>query len=123
MNKIYIYLLFFVFLFFLMAVYFKVAAKYKIIDKPNARSSHTLITVRGGGIIFPISAFLHYFFFGSKHPWFLAGLLVISVVSFIDDIIELNGKTRLIFQFISTVMLFINFSLFDLPFYAYIPLI
>ncbi len=107
----------------MMAIYFKIANRYNIIDKPNARSSHNLITVRGGGIIFPIAAFLHYFCFGSIHLWFLVGLLIISIVSFVDDIIELNGKIRLIFHFSAIMMLFVNFSLFDLPFYAYLPLI
>ncbi|MFA6275867.1 MAG: glycosyltransferase family 4 protein [Pedobacter sp.] len=123
MNKIYIYLLFFVFLFLMMAIYFKIATKYNIIDKPNARSSHTLVTVRGGGIIFPIAAFLHYFCFGSTHPWFLAGLLLISIVSFIDDITELNGQIRLVFQFIAMTMLLLDFSLFDFPFYVYLPVL
>lgn len=107
----------------MMAVYFKIATKYNIIDKPNARSSHTLVTVRGGGIIFPIAAFLHYFCFGSIHPWFLGGLLLISIVSFIDDITELNGKIRLVFQFIAMIMLLMDFSLFDFPLYVYLPLL
>jgi UDP-GlcNAc:undecaprenyl-phosphate GlcNAc-1-phosphate transferase len=106
----------------MMAIYFKLAAKYNIIDQPKARSSHTLVTIRGGGIIFPIAAFLHYFCFGSTHPWFLAGLLLISIVSFIDDIIELNGKIRLVFQFMAMAMLLLNFSLFNFPFYVYLPL-
>ena len=33
-------------------LYFYVADKFNIIDKPNQRSSHTNITLRGGGIIF-----------------------------------------------------------------------
>ena len=41
-------------------LYFRIADKYNIIDKPNHRSSHTQITLRGGGIIFPI-AFVLYF--------------------------------------------------------------
>ncbi|MES2239791.1 MAG: hypothetical protein V4497_05960 [Bacteroidota bacterium] len=36
-------------------LYFKIADKFNIIDKPNNRSSHTAITLRGGGIIFPIA--------------------------------------------------------------------
>ena len=36
-------------------VYFKIADFFNIIDKPNHRSSHTTITLRGGGIIFPIA--------------------------------------------------------------------
>lgn len=31
--------------------YFKVADRFNIIDKPNERSSHTRIVLRGGGII------------------------------------------------------------------------
>ena len=36
-------------------LYFKIADKCNIIDKPNERSSHTTIVLRGGGIIFTIS--------------------------------------------------------------------
>ena len=36
-------------------VYFKIADKCNIIDKPNERSSHSTIVLRGGGIIFAIS--------------------------------------------------------------------
>ncbi len=35
--------------------YFKIADKFNIIDKPNERSSHSTIVLRGGGIIFAIS--------------------------------------------------------------------
>lgn len=36
-------------------VYFKVADHFNIIDKPNERSSHTKVVLRGGGIIFSIA--------------------------------------------------------------------
>ena len=36
-------------------VYFKIADKCNIIDKPNERSSHSNIVLRGGGIIFSLS--------------------------------------------------------------------
>lgn len=36
-------------------VYFRIADKCNIIDKPNERSSHTTIVLRGGGIIFSLS--------------------------------------------------------------------
>ena len=36
-------------------VYFKIADKFNIIDKPNERSSHSTIVLRGGGIIFSLS--------------------------------------------------------------------
>ena len=36
-------------------LYFKIADKCNIIDKPNERSSHSTIVLRGGGIIFTLS--------------------------------------------------------------------
>jgi UDP-GlcNAc:undecaprenyl-phosphate GlcNAc-1-phosphate transferase len=123
MNAIYIYLLFFLFLFLVMAIYFKLAAKYNIIDKPNERSSHTLITVRGGGIIFPLAAFFYAIFFGFDYPWFLGGLLLISLISFIDDVNELNGKIRMVFQFIVIGLMFVDLGLFSFPIYASLPLL
>ncbi len=59
------YLAVFLVLFVLELVYFKIADRYNIIDKPNHRSAHTEITLRGGGVIFPIAFLLYaasYFF-------------------------------------------------------------
>ena len=36
-------------------VYFKIADHFNIIDKPNERSSHSTIVLRGGGVIFALS--------------------------------------------------------------------
>lgn len=36
-------------------VYFRIADKCNIIDKPNERSSHSTIVLRGGGVIFSLS--------------------------------------------------------------------
>ena len=36
-------------------IYFRIADKCNIIDKPNERSSHSTIVLRGGGIIFAIA--------------------------------------------------------------------
>ena len=46
------YLMVLVLLFLAELFYFRVADRYNIIDKPNERSSHTKVTLRGGGIIF-----------------------------------------------------------------------
>lgn len=45
-----VYLLIAVLLLVLELVYFKIADKCNIIDKPNLRSSHSSIVLRGGGI-------------------------------------------------------------------------
>ena len=55
MNTFLSYGIIFVILLVLELVYFKIADKCNIIDKPNERSSHSTIVLRGGGIIFPIA--------------------------------------------------------------------
>ena len=49
-----IYGLLFVLLVVAEFVYFKIADKFNIIDKPNERSSHSSIVLRGGGVIFSL---------------------------------------------------------------------
>jgi hypothetical protein len=44
----------FLVLFVLELIYFKIADRFNIIDKPNHRSAHTEITLRGGGLPFNI---------------------------------------------------------------------
>ena len=58
MNEIITYFVFFAVLFILELVYFRVADRFNIIDKPNQRSSHTRIVLRGGGIIFTIALWI-----------------------------------------------------------------
>lgn len=87
-------------------IYFKIADKCNIIDKPNERSSHTSVVLRGGGIIFLIGAWVGSVFFGFTYPWFLAGLTLVAGVSFIDDIRSLPDSVRLIVQFIAAAMAF-----------------
>ena len=53
-------------------VYFRIADKCNIIDKPNERSSHSTIVLRGGGIIFAISILVLYFWFMINGSWFTA---------------------------------------------------
>lgn len=87
-------------------VYFKFADHFNIIDKPNERSSHSNIVLRGGGVIFLLGAWLYSAFYGFHYPWFLAGLTLVSVVSFVDDIRSLPDSLRLIVQFAAAAMAF-----------------
>ena len=54
------YLIILVLLFLAELFYFKVADRCNIIDKPNERSSHTKVTLRGGGIIFYFGALAYF---------------------------------------------------------------
>lgn len=100
------YILIFVLLLIAELVYFRIADKYNIIDKPNQRSSHSTIVLRGGGIIFLIGAWMWSAFFGFHYPWFLAGLTLVAGVSFVDDIHSLPDSVRLVAQFAAAAMAF-----------------
>lgn len=94
-------------------VYFRIADRYNIIDKPNERSSHSTIVLRGGGVIFLLSAWVWSAFFGLHYPWFLLGLTLVAGVSFVDDIRSLPDSVRLVVQF--AAMGLTLFELFCMP--------
>lgn len=100
------YLIIFVLLLAAELVYFRIADMFNIIDKPNERSSHSTIVLRGGGIIFLIGAWVWSAFFGFDYPWFLAGLTLVAGVSFVDDIRSLPDSVRLVAQFAAAAMAF-----------------
>ncbi|RKS13333.1 UDP-GlcNAc--UDP-phosphate GlcNAc-1-phosphate transferase [Flavobacterium sp. 120] len=91
--------------------YFKIADKYNIIDKPNSRSSHTSITLRGGGIIFPIAISIAFLLGYISWPITLAVVLV-AVVSFIDDIKPLAQLPRFVSHVIAVGLVFYELHLF-----------
>lgn len=100
------YVIIFILLFVVELIYFKIADKLNIIDKPNERSSHTSVVLRGGGIIFLIVVWIWSVFFGFTYPWFLVGLTLVAGISFIDDIHSLPDSVRLLVQFVAAAMAF-----------------
>lgn len=102
-------------------VYFKVADKYNIIDKPNERSSHTQITLRGGGVVFYFGALAYFIYSGFEYPYFFLGLTAITVISFLDDIFTLSNKIRLLIHLISVLLMFYQWDLFSLSWLWIIP--
>ena len=91
-----------------MLTYLKIAKRFEIVDKPNYRSSHDSITVRGGGIVFPISVFIYFIYCGFEYPLFVLAVFIISAISFIDDIKTLNTSIRLVFQFIAVMLVILQ---------------
>lgn len=87
-------------------VYFRIADKCNIIDKPNERSSHTKVVIRGGGIIFVIGLWVWSAFFGFQYPWMLAAVTLAAGISFVDDIHSLPDSVRLVVQFVAMGLLF-----------------
>lgn len=108
-----IYWVVFVLLLALELFYFKVADRYNIIDKPNERSSHTQITLRGGGVVFYLGVLLYFLFFGFTYPWFFAGLTLIAGISFVDDVRSVPNRIRLVVHFIAMLLLFYELGLFS----------
>ena len=100
------YIIIFILLLVAELLYFRIADRYNIIDKPNERSSHTTVVLRGGGIIFLIGAWVWSAFYGFEYPWFLAGLTLVAGVSFVDDIHSLSDSVRLVAQFSAAAMAF-----------------
>ena len=94
------YLLILVLLFLAELFYFKIADRCNIIDKPNERSSHTKVTLRGGGIIFYFGALAYFLMSGFEYPWFLLALTLVTFISFVDDIKSTGQMTRLFFSFL-----------------------
>ncbi|WP_299017500.1 glycosyltransferase family 4 protein [uncultured Polaribacter sp.] len=95
--------------------YLKIADKFNIIDKPNKRSSHTKITIRGGGIVFPIAILLFFFLNDYQYPYFVLGVFLISVVSFLDDIYTLSSKIRFPFQFLAIFLILYQLEIPFIP--------
>lgn len=108
------YLIILVLLFLAELFYFKVADKYNIIDKPNERSSHTRITLRGGGVIFYFGALVYFLTSGFEYPWFMLALTFVAIISFIDDIRSTSQKLRLVFHFSAMALMFYQWGLFSL---------
>ncbi|MDX6747678.1 UDP-GlcNAc--UDP-phosphate GlcNAc-1-phosphate transferase [Polaribacter sp. PL03] len=115
------YILIFIILAVASFIYLKLAIKFKIIDKPNQRSSHTKITVRGGGIIFPIAILLFFFFNNYEYPYFVLGVFLISFISFLDDIYTLSSKVRFPFQFLAIFLILYQLDVQIIPLYISIP--
>lgn len=108
-----IYALIGVVLFVAMLVYFRLADRYNIIDKPNDRSSHTQLTIRGGGIVFYLGVLAWFIWSGAANPFFFAGLTLIALISFLDDILTLSNRIRISIHLLSVMLLFAEVQLLD----------
>jgi UDP-N-acetylmuramyl pentapeptide phosphotransferase/UDP-N-acetylglucosamine-1-phosphate transferase len=101
-------------------IYFRIADKCNIIDKPNERSSHSTIVLRGGGIIFAISILVWMGLQIVQGEWlmvkdylpFVIGLVLICGISFWDDVKSLPDSLRMAVQIVSTLLMFWSVGLY-----------
>lgn len=126
MNIYITYGIIFLILLALDLLYFRIADKCNIIDKPNERSSHSTIVLRGGGIIFMLGLWIWCIaslvsggftgcqeVSGIQYPWFLLAVTLIAGVSFVDDIRSLPDSVRLVAQFVAMGLMFYQLGLFE----------
>ena len=113
-----IYIIIFVLLLAAELIYFRLADTFNIIDKPNERSSHSTIVLRGGGIIFSLSMIAWTVMMvlqGNEiitYIPFLVGLFMVAGISFVDDIHSLPDSLRMVVQIASILLMFWSIGLF-----------
>lgn len=111
-------------LFILIAlVYYRLALKFNIVDKPNLRSSHTKVTVRGGGILFPIAVIFWWLNTDFLNTWMVLGIIWISAISMLDDMYTISRKLRFGVQFLALSMAFYDLGVFASESLIYLPIL
>ena len=101
-------------LIFAVFIYCQLAIKYNITDKPDLRRSHNIPTIRGAGIIFPLSAMIWFYMDGIADIYFFLGLIFVSSISFLDDLVNLNPINRMVAHIFAALLLMLQFDLFSL---------
>ncbi len=95
--------------------YFSLALRYNIVDRPNERSSHRRVTLRGGGVVFPISVLAYFLFFGWQYAWFVVGMLAISLISFADDVSHQPKRLRISIHLLAVLAMLYQVQLLAAP--------
>ena len=108
--------------------YFKIADHFNIIDKPNERSSHSTIVLRGGGVIFTLSmivwAVMMIVQVNDIVPYlpFLVGLLMVAGISFWDDVHSLPDSLRMAVQIVAYLLMFWSMGIMQWNMWWVIPI-
>lgn len=115
-----IYLLIFIALFLAELFYFKIADQFNIIDKPNERSSHNAVTLRGGGVIYWIAALAYLLrSFNFNSVLFFTAISFAAIISFWDDLKGVNPQRRILFHLLAMSILFYMAGIFfNFPWWA-----
>lgn len=94
--------------------YLLIAKKLEIIDIPHHQSSHTGAIIRGGGIVFYVAYLLWFILSGYQYPMIFAGLTIMAVTSFADDVHSISPKVRLVLQFVAMMVMLYETRVFSL---------
>lgn len=109
-------------------LYFKIADHFNIVDKPNERSSHSRIVLRGGGVIFTLSmiawAILMVVQGNDIMPYlpFLCGLVLVAGISFVDDVHSLPDSLRMAVQIVAYLLMFWSMGIMQWSMWWIVPI-
>ncbi len=90
----------------------RVALKYRVINEPSSRGLHEVPTPRGGGLAIVLVwyvgitlLYLNDVIDGDLYPALMTGI-ALAAISFLDDVIQVSPKVRLIIQFAVVIAAF-----------------
>jgi len=84
----------------------KFLTKIRTIDIPNERSSHSIPTPKGAGIgIIATLLIVYYTFFPLTDFWFIGSIIIMTILSFINDNKQISIIIRLAVQMILTLLI------------------
>jgi UDP-N-acetylmuramyl pentapeptide phosphotransferase/UDP-N-acetylglucosamine-1-phosphate transferase len=112
MPEILIYIFLTVVLLLSEIFYFSIAKRYKIVDRPNDRSSHQSVTIRGGGIIFPIAIILSLILIKQFSFLLITALFLTGLISLLDDINNVSNYIRFVIHGLAVSLTLLYFDLF-----------
>ncbi len=84
--------------------------KNNILDVPNERSSHTMPTPRGGGLVIVLASLFAYVVYSKitgRHfsGSYLLGATIIALVSWLDDLFTISFVWRFLIQSLSAILI------------------
>lgn len=123
MIDVFIFIIIFIFNWALIRIFITLSPRIGLQDLPNNRSSHDYHVVRGGGLVFAISWFMHAFLFGDVFTWYNAGLLLLFIIGFWDDIKQIRPAYRLLWQFIAVFLFLYDSNGLHLENFGYLVLL
>ncbi len=124
MLKFYYYLIAPVCFIIFTLMYIRIAHFYKIYDHPVGRSSHLNRTITGFGVFVLFGLLLYSVAFPyTLKSFFIIGLLMISTISYIDDLVFVKHFIRLVFQIFALILMAIELPFNYMLDFEKIPLI
>lgn len=94
-------------------IYIQLARKYRILPTHQEQSSRSTYIVTGAGILFFISWIFFFLLNEFQYPIFTFGLLIVTLLFFIDDITPFHPALHVAINLIALTILFVQFGVYE----------